>query len=91
MSALFRFHMQSALPIRFPFLLIHTEQEKLPIQRNLTYITKNVDMTPNGIIGRLNLRRPIFRKTTNYGHFGRNDKDFTWEKLDLVKLFKKVK
>ncbi len=55
------------------------------------FITKNIDMTPNGIIGRLNLRRPIFRKTTNYGHFGRNDKDFTWEKLDLVKLFKKVK
>ena len=55
------------------------------------FITKNIDMTPNGIIGRLNLRRPIFRKTTNYGHFGRNDKDFTWEKLDMVKLFKKIK
>jgi S-adenosylmethionine synthetase len=55
------------------------------------FITKNVDMTPNGIIGRLNLRRPIFRKTTNYGHFGRNDKDFTWEKLDMVKKFKSIK
>ncbi len=55
------------------------------------FITKNIDMTPSGIIGRLNLRRPIFRKTTNYGHFGRNDKDFTWEKLDMVNLFKKVK
>jgi S-adenosylmethionine synthetase len=54
------------------------------------YIQKEVDMTPKGIIHRLDLRRPIFRKTTNYGHFGRNDKDFTWEKLDLVKLFKKI-
>lgn len=54
------------------------------------YIQKEVDMTPKGIISRLDLRRPIFRKTTNYGHFGRNDKDFTWEKLDLVNLLKKI-
>jgi len=54
------------------------------------FIQKEVDMTPKGIISRLNLRRPIFRKTTNYGHFGRNDKDFTWEKLDLVNLLKKI-
>ena len=54
------------------------------------YIMKEVDMTPKGIISRLDLRRPIFRKTTNYGHFGRNDKDFTWEKLDLVNLLKKI-
>jgi S-adenosylmethionine synthetase len=47
-------------------------------------ISKNIDMTPRGIIKRLNLRRPIYRKTAAYGHFGRNDKDFTWEKLDLV-------
>ena len=54
------------------------------------FIQKEVDMTPKGIISRLDLRRPIFRKTTNYGHFGRNDKDFTWEKLDLVNLLKKI-
>lgn len=47
-------------------------------------ILKEIDMTPRGIIKRLNLRRPIYRKTAAYGHFGRNDKDFTWEKLDLV-------
>ena len=52
-------------------------------------IKKEVDLTPAGIISRLNLRRPIYQKTTSYGHFGRNDKDFTWEKLDLVPLFKK--
>src|SRR4030095_16576000 len=55
------------------------------------YIKKNVNLTPKGIIERLKLRRPIFRKTSNYGHFGRSDKDFTWEKLDLVKQFKKIK
>jgi S-adenosylmethionine synthetase len=55
------------------------------------FIKKNIDMTPAGIIDRLNLKRPIFRKTSNYGHFGKEDKDFTWEKLDLVKLFKKIK
>ncbi|PLX32507.1 MAG: methionine adenosyltransferase [Ignavibacteria bacterium] len=53
------------------------------------YIQKNVDMTPNGIIERLKLRRPIYKPTAAYGHFGRNEKDFTWEKLDLVKDIKK--
>lgn len=40
------------------------------------------DLTPHGIIKALDLRRPIFKKTAAYGHFGRNDPDFTWEKLD---------
>lgn len=52
-------------------------------------IMELVDLTPNGIIERLKLRRPIYQKTSAYGHFGRNDKDFTWEKLDLVPAFKK--
>ncbi|MBI3580402.1 MAG: methionine adenosyltransferase, partial [Ignavibacteriales bacterium] len=53
-------------------------------------LMKEVDMTPRGIINRLNLRRPIYRKTAAYGHFGRNEKEFTWEKLDLVKAFQKA-
>ncbi len=52
-------------------------------------IQKEVDLTPKGIISRLKLRRPIYQKTSAYGHFGRNDKDFTWEQLDLVPVFKK--
>ncbi len=52
-------------------------------------IKKEVDLTPKGIIERLKLCRPIYQKTAAYGHFGRNDKDFTWEKLDLVSTFKK--
>ncbi len=52
-------------------------------------IKKEVDLTPKGIITRLKLRRPIYQKTSSYGHFGRNDKDFSWEQLDLVSTFKK--
>jgi len=52
-------------------------------------IMREIDMTPRGIIKRLDLRRPIYRKTASYGHFGRNDKDFSWEKLDMVDLLLK--
>lgn len=52
-------------------------------------IKKEVDLTPNGIIDRLQLRKPIYLQTAAYGHFGRKGKDFTWEKLDLVSKFKK--
>ena len=49
-----------------------------------------LDLTPRGIIDRLNLRRPIYSKTAAYGHFGREEKEFTWEHLDLVKTLKKL-
>lgn len=52
-------------------------------------IKKEVDLTPRGIITRLNLLRPIYSNTAAYGHFGRNEKEFSWEQLDLVPLFKK--
>jgi len=52
-------------------------------------ILKEVDLTPKGIIKRLKLRRPIYQVTSSYGHFGRNEKEFTWENLDLVPVFKK--
>lgn len=52
-------------------------------------ISKEVDLTPKGIMERLDLQRPIYQKTAAYGHFGRNSKDFTWEKLDLKDTFKK--
>ncbi len=48
----------------------------------------NFDLTPAGIIDHLKLRRPIYRKTASYGHFGREDKDFTWEKTDKKKKLK---
>ena len=45
-------------------------------------VRANFKLTPKGIMESLNLRRPIYRKTAAYGHFGRNDKDFTWEGTD---------
>ena len=47
-------------------------------------INQHFDMRPKMIIKRLNLLRPIYKKTAAYGHFGRNDPDFTWEKLDKI-------
>ena len=52
-------------------------------------ITKEVDLTPKGIIERLKLKRPIYQKTAAYGHFGRTESEFSWEQLDLLNLFKK--
>lgn len=52
-------------------------------------ISKEVDLTPKGIIERLRLKRPIYQKTSAYGHFGRTEDEFTWEKLDLVNVFKR--
>jgi S-adenosylmethionine synthetase len=46
-------------------------------------------LKPNDIIKHLNLKRPIFRKTASYGHFGRSEPDFTWEKTDKVDVIKK--
>lgn len=48
------------------------------------------DLRPAGIIQMLDLRRPIYKKTAAYGHFGRNDPDFTWEKTDKVAALKKA-
>ena len=48
-------------------------------------IRKNWDLTPKGIIEYLNLRRPIYKATAAYGHFGRNEEGFSWEKLEKVK------
>lgn len=61
----------------------------LPDKKLGNLIKKEVDLTPRGIIERLKLRKPIYQKTSSYGHFGRNEKEFTWEKLDLVPTFKK--
>lgn len=62
----------------------------IPDSSLATFISKEIDLTPRGIIKRLDLRRPIYQKTAAYGHFGRNEKDFTWEKTDLVKIFQKA-
>ena len=62
---------------------------KIPDNKIAAMIKKEVDLTPKGIIERLKLRRPIYQITSSYGHFGRKEKEFTWEQLDLVPVFKK--
>ncbi len=55
----------------------------------VTIIRENFDLRPAGIIKMLDLRRPIYKQTAAYGHFGRNDLDLPWEKTDKVDLLKK--
>ena len=52
-------------------------------------IFKYFDMTPKGIIEKLNLRRPIFKQTASYGHFGRTDLNVSWEDVDMADLLRK--
>ncbi len=61
----------------------------IPEEKIIKIIRKNFDLSPAGIIKKLDLLRPIYRKTACYGHFGRNERDFKWEKTDSVEIFKK--
>ncbi|HVP07218.1 MAG TPA: methionine adenosyltransferase [Candidatus Acidoferrum sp.] len=64
-------------------MMVFTDNtNKVPEARIVQLIKKHFDLTPRGIIKSLNLLRPIYRKTAAYGHFGRNEKDFTWERTD---------
>ncbi|HJC63174.1 MAG TPA: methionine adenosyltransferase [Candidatus Blautia merdavium] len=62
---------------------------KLSDARLVEIIRENFDLRPAGIIQMLDLRRPIYKQTAAYGHFGRNDVDLPWEKLDKVEVLKK--
>ena len=62
---------------------------KLSDTRLVEIIRENFDLRPAGIIKMLDLRRPIYKQTAAYGHFGRNDLDLPWEKLDKVDVLKK--
>ena len=62
---------------------------KLPEEQLVDIIHENFDLRPAGIIQMLDLRRPIYRQTASYGHFGRNDLDLPWEKLDKAEVLKK--
>jgi S-adenosylmethionine synthetase len=53
-------------------------------------IQEQFDLRPAAIIDRLDLRRPIFRKTAAYGHFGRPDRDFTWERTSQADTLRKA-
>ena len=63
---------------------------KLSDEKMVELIRDNFPLKPKGIIDHLDLRRPIYRKTAAYGHFGREDQGFTWEKKDKVDELKKA-
>jgi S-adenosylmethionine synthetase len=60
----------------------------LPDERLSKLVEATFDARPGSLIGELDLRRPIFRKTSNYGHFGRADKDFTWERTNRAEALR---
>lgn len=63
---------------------------KLSDDEIVALVRENFDLRPRGLIEMLDLRRPIYQQTASYGHFGREEKDFTWEKTDRVEALKKA-
>jgi len=61
---------------------------KLPDDKIEALVREHFDLRPKGLIEMLDLKRPIYKKTAAYGHFGREDADFTWEKTDKAKALK---
>ena len=62
---------------------------KIPEDKIVELVKKHFDLRPKAIIHELDLLRPIYRKTAAYGHFGREDPDFTWELVDKAEILKK--
>jgi S-adenosylmethionine synthetase len=63
--------------------------ERVPPSKIVELVQKHFDLRPGAIVRDLDLRRPIFRKTAAYGHFGRDDHDFSWEKTDKAEALKR--
>ncbi len=63
---------------------------KVDEQKLIDAVVKNLDLSPKGIIEKLNLKRPIYKLTAAYGHFGRELPEFTWEKTDFKNVLLKV-
>jgi S-adenosylmethionine synthetase len=63
---------------------------KLEDEKIIKLIKAHFNFTPKSMIEQLDLRRPIYKKTAAYGHFGREDKSFTWEKTDKAKILKQA-
>ncbi|HBG32332.1 MAG: methionine adenosyltransferase [Tenericutes bacterium GWD2_38_27] len=64
--------------------------ERVSIEKIYAAVNKHFDLRPASIIKKLDLKKPIFAKTASYGHFGREDQDFTWEKLDMIEIFRNL-
>ncbi len=63
---------------------------KIPQEKIVKLVREFFPLTPKGIIEHLQLRRPIFKKTAAYGHFGRTEPEFTWEKTDIAEPLRKA-
>lgn len=62
---------------------------KIPDEKIIELIRKYFDLKPKGIISRLDLKKPIYKQTAAYGHFGRTDLDLSWEDIDMVETLRK--
>ncbi len=72
-------------------LMINTfETGKIPEEDIENIVRKHFDMRPSAIISHLDLKKPIYRKTASYGHFGRNEPEFRWEKTDKADLLRQA-
>jgi len=71
-------------------ILIHTKDtERVSLDLLDKLVRKHFPLTPRGIIEYLKLRRPIYKKTASYGHFGRNEPGFTWEKTEKARILRR--
>lgn len=72
-------------------LMVSTfDTSKIPEEQIENLVRKHFDMRPAAIISQLQLKRPIYRKTAAYGHFGRNEPEFSWEKTDKAEVLRKA-
>lgn len=80
-----------AIGVAYPVsILVDTfGTNKVAEEKIVKAVQENFDLRPAGIIRELDLRRPIYKQTAAYGHFGRTDLDLPWEKLDKVEALKK--
>jgi len=81
-----------AIGVAHPFsVLIETfGTEKVPVEKISALVDEHFDLRPGAILRDLDLRRPIYAKTAAYGHFGRDDHDFTWERTDKADLLREA-
>ena len=72
-------------------LMVNTfDTGKIPDEDIENIVRKNFDMRPSAIISQLDLKKPIYRKTASYGHFGRNEPEFKWENTDKANLLRQA-
>ena len=64
--------------------------EAIPVDRIEALVSEHFDLRPAAIIRDLDLTRPIYAKTAAYGHFGRDDPDFTWERTDRADVLREA-